>query len=126
MKTIFNKKFLRTYKSFGAQWQMWQQKYLIKSPVTGKAVFFNVWKENQYVNANDPILMVVPPVQQYVVKASLPIDGAGKVKADQKVLIKLSAYPYNEFGMLQGKVKHISTVALDTSFALEMTYKRAW
>ena len=117
-------KIFEDVKKLRAQWQMWQQKYLIKSPVTGKAVFFNVWKENQYVNANDPILMVVPPVQQYVVKASLPIDGAGKVKADQKVLIKLSAYPYNEFGMLQGKVKHISTVALDTSFALEMTLQK--
>ena len=111
-------------KKLRAQWQMWQQKYLIKSPVGGKAVFFNVWKENQYVSINDPILMIVPPVQQYIIKASLPLNGAGKVKADQKVLIKLSAYPYNEFGMLEGKVDHISIVALDASYALEITLEK--
>ena len=100
--------------------EVWEQKYLIKSPVDGKAVFFKFWKENQYVTNGEAVLMVVPPVQNYVAKAALPIDGAGKVKAGQKVLIKLSSYPFEEFGMIRGKVEAISTVALDTAYSMEI------
>ena len=107
-------------KRLQGQWEVWEQKYLMKSPVDGKAVFFNVWKENQYVADGEAVLMIVPPVQYYVAKASLPIDGAGKVKVGQKVLIRLSSYPFEEFGMIQGKVANISAVALDTAYSMEI------
>jgi len=108
-------------KRLQGQWEIWQQKYLMKSPVDGKAVFFNVWKENQYVANGEAVLMIVPPVQNYVAKASLSVDRAGKVKAGQKVLIRLSSYPFEEFGMIEGRVKNISAVALDTAYSLEIT-----
>lgn len=108
-------------KRLQGQWEVWQQKYLMKSPVDGKAVFFNVWKENQYVDNGQAVLMIVPPVQNYVAKASLPVDRAGKVKAGQKVLIRLSSYPFEEFGMIEGRVKNISAVALDTAYSMEIT-----
>lgn len=107
-------------KRLQGQWEVWEQKYLIKSPVEGKAVFFNVWKENQNVANGQAVLMIVPPVQNYLAKASLPIDGAGKVKAGQKVVIRLSSYPFEEFGMIRGKVENISAVALDTAYSMEI------
>ena len=99
---------------------VWEQKYLMKSPVEGKAIFFNVWKENQYITAGEAISMIVPPVQNYVARASLRVDGAGKVKTGQKVLIRLSAYPSEEFGTIQGKVGNISAVPLDTAYSMEI------
>ena len=107
-------------KRLQGQWQVWQQKYLVKSPVDGKAIFFNVWKENQFINSNEAILMIVPPVEKYIAKASLPLSGAGKVKAGQKVLIKLAAYPFDEFGMVAAQVAGISDVPLDTAYSLEI------
>jgi multidrug resistance efflux pump len=107
-------------KRLQGQLEVWEQKYLMKSPVDGKAVFFNVWKENQYVSNGDAVLMIVPPVQNYVAKASLPVYGAGKVKVGQNVLIKLSSYPFEEFGMVRGSVHDVSTVALDTAYSMEI------
>lgn len=98
--------------------EIWELKYLIKSPVNGKAAFFKFWAENQYVGVGEAVLMIVPPVQNYVAKASLPVEGAGKVKADQRVLIKLSSYPYDEFGMIRGRVGAISPVPLDTAYSM--------
>jgi len=40
----------------------------------------------------------------------LPASGAGKVRAGQKVAVKLSNYPYTEFGYIEGKVQSISLV----------------
>jgi multidrug resistance efflux pump len=99
---------------------IWEQKYLIKSPVEGKVIFFNYWKENQFVNAGETLVTIVPPVQEYIARAFLPVYGAGKVKANQKTLIKLAAYPYQEFGMLRGKVTAISPVAFDSAFSMEI------
>ena len=108
-------------KRLQAQWEMWEQKYIMKSPVDGKAVFFNVWKENQYVADGEAVLMIVPPVGNYVAKASLHVDGAGKVRPGQKVLIRLSSYPFEEFGMIPGTVANISSVALDTAYSMEIS-----
>ena len=114
-------KIKETVKRLQAEWRIWEQKYIIKSPVNGKAVFFNVWKENQYVSNGEAVLMIVPPVQNYIARASLRIDGAGKVKPGQKVLIRLYSYPFEEFGMIRGSVANVSVVAMDTAFAMEVT-----
>jgi hypothetical protein len=46
--------------------------------------------------------------QHYVAAGNIPVAAAWKVKAGQPVLIKLTAYPQEEFGMLQGTVTSIS------------------
>ncbi|MEO5890281.1 MAG: HlyD family efflux transporter periplasmic adaptor subunit [Ferruginibacter sp.] len=107
-------------KRLQGQMDQWEQTYLIKSPVDGNTVFFKFWKENQFVSNGESLLVIVPPVQTYAAKSSLPLNGAGKVKAGQKVHIKLSAYPFEEFGMIRGTVKTISSVALDTAYSMEI------
>jgi len=107
-------------KRLQGQLEVWEQTYVLKSPVDGKVVFFNIWKENQYVTNGETVLMIVPPVQHYIAKAPLPVRGAGKVSAGQKVLIRLSSYPFEEFGMIQGQVESISDVAMDTTYSMEV------
>ncbi|HEV2481170.1 MAG TPA: HlyD family efflux transporter periplasmic adaptor subunit [Puia sp.] len=108
-------------KKLRGEFAVWAQKYLIRSPVDGKTVFFGVWKVNQYVNAGEGILIVVPPIQDYIAKAMLPVRGAGKVKIGQRVYIKLAAYPYQEFGVIKGTVAQISSVPLDTIYSVEIS-----
>lgn len=68
--------------------------------------------------------MIVSPIQKYVAIASLPLDGAGKVGIGQRALIRLSAYPSDEFGMIRGKVANVSAVALDTAYSLEIILEK--
>jgi multidrug efflux pump subunit AcrA (membrane-fusion protein) len=107
-------------KQLQGQLEIWEQQYLVKSPVAGKVSFFKFWKAHQFISSGEAVLMVVPPVQHYVARATLPVDGAGKVKPGQKVLIKLSAYPFREFGMIRGSISGVSTVALDTAYAMDI------
>ncbi|HEY8920673.1 MAG TPA: HlyD family efflux transporter periplasmic adaptor subunit [Chitinophaga sp.] len=107
-------------KQLQGQLEVWEQQYLVKSPVAGKVSFFKFWKAHQFVSSGEAVLMIVPPVQHYVAKATLPVFGAGKVKKGQKVLIKLSAYPFREFGMLRGNISNVSAVALDTAYAMDI------
>ena len=64
--------------------------------------------------------MIVPLVQHYIARSLLPVNGAGKVNTGQKTLIKLYSYPFEEFGMVEGKVSSISSVALDTAYLMEI------
>ncbi|HVI43542.1 MAG TPA: HlyD family efflux transporter periplasmic adaptor subunit [Chitinophaga sp.] len=108
-------------KRFNGQYGQWLQNYVLKSPVAGKVSFFKFWKENQYVQAGESVMIVTPPTQEYVVRGDIGVDRSGKIKPGQKVLIKLSAYPFEEYGMLRGKVSSRTVVALDSAFNVEVT-----
>ena len=45
---------------------------------------------------------------------------SGKVKPGQKVNIKLSGYPYLEFGMVRGVIKSISLVPSRDAYIIEI------
>lgn len=105
---------------FSGQYAQWEQSYIIKSPIAGIVTFFKFWKENQFVQAGEGVMMVTPPTQQYLARGELGIDRSGKIEAGQDVLIKLSAYPFEEYGMLRGKVVSRSAVAMDSIYFLEI------
>lgn len=65
-------------------------------------------------------MMVTPPTQNYVARGEIGVDRSGKIEAGQKVLIKLVAYPFEEYGMLRGTVISRSTVAMDSTFLIEI------
>ncbi|RBL91136.1 HlyD family efflux transporter periplasmic adaptor subunit [Chitinophaga flava] len=98
----------------------WKEKFVLVSPIKGKVVYYNFWKENQFVHAGEGIFMVVPETQQLVVRGGIGISGAGRVKVGQEVLIKLAAYPYEEYGTLSGKIVSRSEVPMDSTFSLEI------
>jgi hypothetical protein len=59
------------------------------------------------------VLLVVPLVTHYEVQLRLPLKGAGRLHKGQRVLIRLDAYPSNEFGFLEGYINNIVPVSLD-------------
>lgn len=109
---------------FKGSYSQWSQQYLIKSPSDGTVSFFKYWKENQFVQSGDGVMMLIPNAQNYIVRGDVSSAGVGKIKPGQEVLIKLSAYPYEEYGMLSGEVAELSRVAMDSTFTLEIKLKK--
>lgn len=105
---------------FNGQYAQWEEDYVIKSPTPGKVTFFKYWKENQSVSAGEGIMMITPPVQEYIARGTIGIDHAGKIRTGQSVVIKLPAYPFEEYGALKGQIISRSSVAMDADFALEI------
>ena len=96
--------------------QSWEMSYVLMSPIDGKITFTRYWVSNQNVQAGEEIFTIIPSSEsQIIAKASLPIARSGKVKAGQKVNIRLDNFPDKEFGMLIGIVKSISLVPVTTS-----------
>jgi HlyD family secretion protein len=104
-----------------AQLKLWEYKYLIKSPVEGTVSFTKYWSVNQTVTVDEPVLYIVPNEPgEYVGRINLKMQRYGKVKTGKVVNIKLSGYPYLEFGMVKGVVKSMALVPTGDSYIIEV------
>ena len=89
----------------------WEMSYVLTSPIDGKITFTRYWVSNQNVQAGEEVFAVIPVSDLRLIgKAKLPVARSGKVKAGQKVNVRLDNFPDNEFGMLKGIVQNISLV----------------
>lgn len=88
--------------------RLWEEKYVIKAPTNGKLDYLGFWRENLMVKEGVELFTILPQHGEIMGEAYIPAIGAGKVKVGQLVNIKLNDYPYDEFGLLCGKVVSIS------------------
>lgn len=87
----------------------WEYKYVLKSSIEGVISFQNFWGENQFINTGDIAFSILPTnTTSLVGKLIISSQNAGKVKVGQKVFIKLDNYPYQQYGMLIGRVTNYS------------------
>jgi multidrug resistance efflux pump len=116
--SVLNESFL----NLKAQIKIWENDYLLISHVSGIVTFTKFWSENQIVNKDEPVLSIVPlKTGDFVGRINLKMNRSGKVKAGQEVNIKLSGYPYMEYGMVKGIVKSKSLVPSGDSYIIELT-----
>lgn len=101
---------------------MWEQKYLLEAPIDGVITLPSYWSENQNVRTGDRVITVIPSDQGDTIgKITLPVEGAGKVKIDDRVNIQFANFPHLEFGMVRGRISTISQVPDDQGlYAVEV------
>jgi len=108
--------FIQSLNSFVAVLHQWQTNYLIKAPVSGSIAFSDFIQEQQFYPVNQTICLVNPNTTQYYAQVHITQNNFGKLKTGQQVLLKLPAYPYQEFGSLKGQLNFISTIPTDSGF----------
>jgi hypothetical protein len=110
-----------SFNNLKAQINIWENRYLIVSPVNGIVAFTKYWSENQSVIIDEPVLNIIPYNQgNYLGRIFLKMTRSGKVIPGSTVNIKLSGFPYLEYGMLQGKVKEKSLVPSGDAYVIEV------
>lgn len=111
----------QSFMNLKAQIKIWENTYLLISPVDGIVSFTQYWKANQTVLKDEPVVTVVPVESgNFLGRVSLKMQRSGKVKPGQKVNIKLSGYPYLEYGMVRGVVKSKSLVPSKEAYIIEI------
>ena len=98
----------------------WQQKYIIKAPVSGKIAMTKFWAENQFVKEGELVMTVVPDGDKLIGKAVIPIMNSGKIKMGAEVKIRLDNFPFQEFGIIKGNVSNISAMPVDGKFIVDV------
>ena len=87
--------------------QKWKQTYLLTAPSDGRVSFFNnYWAENQNIREGVTVMAIVPPNGSGIIgMVELPLSSSGKVREGQRVVMKFDSYPYQQFGIVEGKVQ---------------------
>jgi hypothetical protein len=90
---------------------VWEENFLLKSPIEGRLSYNDVWGKFQNVKSGEAVFTVVPYERQDLIgKCELPIRNSGKIREDQKVFLKLENFPYREWGTVEARVGSISQV----------------
>lgn len=110
-----------SYKMLTLAIDQWKEKYLVKSPVKGRITFTSYWNINQVIKAGEILATVIPDdPSRIIVRANVPVSGLGKVKTGQEANIKLSGFPYMEYGVLKGKISILSLVPAGDYYIAEI------
>lgn len=79
----------------------------IRSPVSGTVTALQA-RAGQWQATNTPLLAVMPKDAQLQVELFVPSRAIGFIAQDQRVKVRFAAFPYQRFGIYQGKIAVIS------------------
>lgn len=118
LESVLDESFL----NLKAQMNIWVNTYYLRSDIEGTATFTKYWSANQSVEKDEAVFSVVPVNQgDFIGRINLKMQRSGKVKEGQQVNIKLSSYPYLEYGMVKGVVKSKSLVPAGDAYIIEIS-----
>lgn len=108
-KITYSTQTLQLFEQLRKSLKQWEQNYLVISSTDGVASFQQFFWENQFVKTGDAILSILPKNKEKLVgRMSVPAINYGKIVPGEKVLIKLDNYRFQEYGIVEGKVRNIS------------------
>jgi HlyD family secretion protein len=112
---------VQSFMNLKAQIKIWENNYLLISPIDGIVSFTRFWMVNQSVVKDEAVVNIVPlETGKFLGRINLKMQRSGKVKTGQDVNIKLSGYPYLEYGMVRGIVKSKSLVPTGNTYIIEI------
>ncbi|WP_164714368.1 HlyD family secretion protein [Chitinophaga rhizosphaerae] len=94
----------------------WKKLYVIEAPISGRVVFTLPVQENQILDAGRVLGYIKPKDSRFRFEAILSQHNFGKIHSGLTVQLRLDAYPYQEFGFVNGKLDYISPVPTDSGF----------
>ncbi|MFI5139537.1 MAG: HlyD family secretion protein [Sphingobacteriales bacterium] len=117
-------KFLQALNSLISAVEDWKSKYILTASQSGKLSFSGIIQENQVLSPNQEVFYVNPGDEAFYGEMAIAQSNMGKVKEGQQVLVKLRSYPFEEYGMIRGRIKYISDIPYkDSVFISRVTFK---
>jgi hemolysin D len=87
---------------------------LLRAPVSGVVQQLQVHTIGGVVKPADPLMVVVPHGGELIVDAMVLNRDAGFVRSGQPVEVKLEAYPFTRYGVVEGVIETIGGDAIQT------------
>jgi hypothetical protein len=104
--------------------QEWISHYIVTAPADGRIDFINILQENQMLQANQELFYLVPLSNSFYGEIQASQYGLGKIKKDQKVIVRINSYPSAEFGYLSGKIDYIPMILKnDNNVGLRVSFE---
>ncbi|RCJ30955.1 hemolysin D [Nostoc minutum NIES-26] len=88
--------------------QLQLQQRVVRSPIDGTIFELPIQKPGPAVEAGQVIAQIAPNNTPLIVKAQMPSQNSGFLKVGMPVKVKFDAYPFQDYGVLPGRVGWIS------------------
>ncbi len=88
--------------------QLQLKQRIIRSPIDGTIFELPTKKPGSVVQTGQMIAQIAPKNAALILKARMPSQHSGFVKVGMLVKIKFDAYPFQEYGILSGRINWIS------------------
>ncbi len=100
----------------------WKQAWLVLAPIAGTVDLSPSRSEHQFVREGEEILTIVPVKEagKLACRAILPTTGIGKVTPGLVARLRLDAFPYQQFGSLEGRVGNIALAPVEAGYEIEI------
>ncbi len=116
--------FLAKINQFKSEIDNWKKNHILEAKTSGKIVFNRFINQGQWVEANKPLFYIEAKDKgQYIGEMQIGQYALGKVKEGQSVIVRLNAFPYQEYGILRGKITYLSDMTIaDTSYVARVIF----
>lgn len=98
----------------------WEKSTAWISPFDGKILFNTQLNLSDFYSAGEASMVIVPKGNFFIGIMKVRSSGAGKIKKGQQVFIELADYPKNDYGMIQGTIKSITSIAKNDSYEVKI------
>ncbi|UKP00359.1 HlyD family efflux transporter periplasmic adaptor subunit [Nostoc sp. UHCC 0870] len=95
-------------KSQIASFKLQLQQRIVRSPIDGVIFELPVEKPGPVVEPGQIVAQIAPQNTPLILKAQMPSQQSGFLKVGMPVKIKFDAYPFQDYGVVQGRVNWIS------------------
>ncbi|WP_019500398.1 HlyD family efflux transporter periplasmic adaptor subunit [Pseudanabaena sp. PCC 6802] len=97
------------------KWQLQQR--IIRAPVSGTIFQLPIQKAGAVVQPGTNIAQIAPNGVPLIIRAEMPISESGFLRVGMPVQLKFDAYPFQDYGVVPGKVSWVSPDSKQTQTA---------
>lgn len=105
-----------------------EEQYIVRSQIPGILSIPGDLVPHTYSSTGEPLMAVLPEASDSNVyaRASVASSGLGKIEIGDRVIIRLDAWPYKQYGSLKSEVQQISQLPVpgekeSNTFELKMS-----
>ncbi|MCZ4224450.1 HlyD family secretion protein [Pedobacter rhodius] len=103
----------------------WIMQHILIAPVSGKVGFAGIVQQNQNIQSGQEVFVINPGNTDFFGEIQIPQYNMGKIYKGASTLIKMRSYPYEQYGMIRGKLTYISDVAYrDSVFIAKVSFEQ--
>ena len=101
----------------------WEMAYCLMAPAEGKVQLLLQEAPNQYLSSGHIFARIVPNEgESWMGRALLPLQRSGKVKVGQRVIVRFTNFPDQEFGIVNGRLSSVSLVPSEDNYMIEIVF----
>jgi hemolysin D len=81
---------------------------IIRAPVTGTILQLPFKQPKSFIQTGQLVVQIAPQNASTILKVQMPSENTGFLKTEMPVKIKFDAYPFQDYGVIEGKVQKVS------------------